>query len=506
MTVNLSNRIKNYEAKPYPIRLNRFKQNEASECNVSFRRGLAWTIAGQGSFFVIQFVGSVIIARLLSPYELGVYALALSITGVLNLIQSIGMSSYIVREPDLTADRVATAFTVNALISLALAAITACLALAGSILFKEASIRGVLFVLSATPIIGAVSIVPFAMLEREANFRLIAVAGVARNLIATIGTIALALAGWSYYAIAFGQVGASLTQSIIICVVARRHVSIRLSLRNWREVAAFGSQMIAITGVNDLASRASDFILGEFSGLSALGLYNIHGIMGRVAFAEMARLKRENTSLREFYTNVVEITTAVLWPIFGGLAVLSQPLIRLVYGHKWVDAALPFALLNIAALILTAVTITWEVFVACGETARQARFEFLRTLVVTGFFIVGCSISLQAAAAARIAAAVFTILLYRPHVERMTDTSLRDTAPIYLRSAFLTVLAVGPSIILTQRTSPDSITVAEITLTVLIGVFFWVCALAQLRHPLFKEARSFITRSLQSRKNTASKV
>jgi O-antigen/teichoic acid export membrane protein len=485
---------------------------------LSFKRGLAWTVAGQGSFFVIQFIGSVFIARLLSPYELGVYALALSITGVLNLIQSIGMSSYIVRERDLTPDRVATAFTVNALISLALAATTACLAFAGSFLFKEAAVRNVLLVMAATPIIGAISIVPFAMLEREANFRLISIAGVVRNLIATVGTITLALEGWSYYAIAFGQVGASLAQSIIICTVARRHINMRFSLRNWREVAAFGSQMIAITGVNDLASRASDFVLGKVSGLSALGLYNrasnvvnlfwdnIHGVMGRVAFAEMARLKREGASLRDFYKNVVEMTTALLWPIFGGLAVLSFPLIRLVYGPKWTDAALPFAFLNVAALVLTAVTITWEVFVACGETARQARFEFIRTLVVTAFFVAGCAISLQAAAASRIAAAIFTILLYRPHVERMTDTSLRDTGPIYLRSTFLTTLAVGPSAILIYNTDSVSITVLQIMIAVLIGVVLWMCALAALRHPLFREASSFLARALEARKSRASKA
>ena len=480
---------------------------------MGFRRGLAWTVAGQGVFFVIQFVGSVIVARLLSPYELGVYALAVAVTGVLNLIQSVGLGSYMVREPDLTPERIATAFTVNAAISLLLAAATAGLALAGSLISSDTGVRGVLLVLALSPLIGMLSVVPYAMLEREANFRLISVSGVMRSLVATIGTVALATAGWSYYAVAWSQVGASLVQAVMLCVVARRHVSWRLSLSGWREISRFGAQMIAITGVNNLAGRVSDLLLGKITGLIALGLYNrasnvnnlfwenIHLVMGRVAFAELARLKREGVSLRPFYLNAIEMMTASLWPLFTGLAVLAEPLIRLVYGQKWIDAASPFALLNLASVVLISITLTWEVFVACGETSRQARFEFVRTAVGTTFFAIGCSVSLKAAAAARVADALFSMFLYRPHLERMTDTSLRDTGPVYLRSGLLTALAVAPAVVLVMTTAPSAITLLQIGAAVVPGMVLWGGALVLLRHPLYQEGALFVKRRLQARRD-----
>ena len=220
--------------------------------------------------------------------------------------------------------------------------------------------------------------------------------------------------------------------------------------------------------------------------------------MGRVAFAEMARIKREGMSLRSFYLNVVEMTTALLWPTFAGLAVLSYPLIRLVYGARWIEAAGPFALLSISALILSAVTMTWEVFVACGETAKQAKFEFFRTGMGTIFFAIGCSISLEAAAAARIADALLTIILYRPHVERMTDTTLRDTGPIYLRSGLLTAMAVGPAAILTRVTPTTAISSGQISVAIFAGVGLWISALVFLRHPLFNEAFSILKRRMIS--------
>lgn len=482
---------------------------------MGFRRGLAWTIAGQGAFFIIQFVGSVVVARLLSPYELGVYALAVAVTGVLNLIQSVGLGSYMVREPELTPERIATAFTVNAAISLLLAAATAGLALTGSLISSDTGVRGVLLVLALSPLIGMLSVVPYALLEREANFRLISFSGVVRSLIATIGTVVLAMTGWSYYAVAWSQVGASFVQAVMLCVVARRHVSWRLSFSGWREISRFGAQMIAITGVNNLAARASDLLLGKITGLIALGLYNrasnvnnlfwenVHLVMGRVAFSELARQKREGMSLRPFYLNAIEMMTASLWPLFAGLAVLAEPLIRLVYGPKWINAAAPFALLNLASVVLISITLTWEVFVACGETSRQARFEFVRTAVGTTFFAIGCSVSLKAAAVARVADALFSIFLYRPHLERMTDTSLRDTGPIYLRSGLLTALAVAPAVVLVTITPSPAITVLQIVVAVVPGVVLWGSALGLLRHPLYQEGTLFVKRRFQARHDAA---
>lgn len=475
---------------------------------MGFKHGLAWTAAGQASFFVIQFVGSVIVARLLSPYEMGVYALALAIVGVLNLIQSIGLGSYLVREPDLTPERVATAFTVNAAISLLLSAITVALGIAGTFLANDPGIRGVLLVLAITPLVGIFSVVPTALLEREANFRLISITNVVRSIVATVGTVVLAYNGWSYYSIAFGQVGGSIVGTALLCMLARRHIHWRLSIAGWREVGRFGAQMIAITGVNSLAGRASDLMLGKITGIVALGLYNraanvnnlfwenLHLVMGRVVFAEFSRQKREGMSLRRSYLAISEMVIGSLWPLFTGLAVLSEPLIRLVYGDQWAGAAGPFALLALSAVVQLSITMTWEIFVACGETARQARFEIVRATVGTVFFAIGCTISLEAAAAARVADAAFSMLLYRPHLQRMTETSMADMGPIYLRSGLLTLLAVLPAGIMMTTGGDAAATLPFGTMlgAASAGVLLWGGGLVLLDHPLYREARSWIVK------------
>ena len=388
---------------------------------------------------------------------MGVYALASALVGALYIVQSFGMGSFIIREKELDPEDIRTAFTINAVISVALAA---------AILITWFITRGhgvnpgvsrVLLVLAVVPLTSIFEILPFAHLERAGRFKLLVVVGMARNLTSTSLTVACAFAGFSYMSLAYGQVAGSLVGVAVLNIVGREHVQLRLSLGNWRRLAQFGAQMLAINGVNSLAERLSDILLGQLLGLSALGLYNrsanvfrlfwdnLHLVIGRVLFVDLAQRKRNGESLRASYLSITQIMTATLWPMFIGLAILSRPLFRLVYGAKWVDAAIPFSLLAVAAVILISISMTWELFTLSGESGRQARIEFVRTGLGLVLFAFACLFNVIYAAAARVIEAAFSTAIYRRHVERMTETQFSDFLPIYARSGILTLLAVGPA-------------------------------------------------------------
>ena len=259
--------------------------------------------------------------------------------------------------------------------------------------------------------------------------------------------------------------------------------------------------MLAISGINGLFNRAGEFLLGRILGLDALGLYsrasglsgllwnNVHAVIGRVVFVDLAEISRRGVSLRDSYLRIVEIVTALLWPAFAGFAVLAGPLIRAVYGDKWLGAAWPLTMLSVASIVLVAITMTWEVFVLRRETGRQARFEVFRSAVGLVLFAAGCLVSLTGAAAARIVEALFSVVLYRPHLERMTGTTTRDFLPIYGRSLLLTIAATGPSVILmaSQRWSPET-PIGWVLAAIAAGMAAWLAMLGLLdRHPLAGE-------------------
>jgi O-antigen/teichoic acid export membrane protein len=468
---------------------------------MSYKRRLAWMGLSQACFFGVQFAGSVIVARLLTPYDMGVYAIAMAITGVLSILQAFGLNGFIVREPELSAHITRSVFTINLLLSIALSGLIAGLGPLGGRVLHEDGVRRVMLVLAALPLLAALEFLPATQLERAANFKAIALVNTGRTVTTQIVTVGLAFGGFSFMSLAFGQVAGAIFSIIAYTLVGRRHASFRIGFREWRRVLGFGLNMLAISGVNAIAARLSEALLGRLIGLSALGLYsrasnlnnlvwdNIHLVIGRVVFVDLAAQKRSGASLRATYLTIVEVLTALLWPAFAGLAIVSGPFILLVYGQKWVAAAHPLTMLSIAAILLVAISMTWELFVVSGETAKQARLEIVRAGAGFIMFTTGCLFGLTAAAAGRIGEAAFCIWLYRPHLDRMTQTHTSDFVGIYARSAALTLLTVAPAaIVMALHGGSEHTPLTLLGPAIGLGGLMWMAALHRMRHPLAIEA------------------
>ena len=478
---------------------------------MSVRRSLSWMILSQAGFFIIQFGGSVVLSRLLTPYEMGVYAAASALIGILSVLQAFGVALFVIREAEIDQATLSSAFTVNALLSLLLSLVIVALSSTGALLLHAPGVRQVMLVLAATPLIGIFEFLPAVRLERDGAFQPIAVVSLLRAAVTTSVTVALAVFGYGYMSFPYGAVLAATASAAAFMIVGRQHVSFRVGLTAWRHIVRFGLQQLAIQGINTIGGRAAEFILGRLLGLDALGLYgrasnlnnlvwtNIHMVAGRVLLVSLAEQHRKTGELRDDYLRIVEVMTAFLWPIFAGLAVLAGPLIRIVYGQAWIAAAPPFAALAVSAILLVSITMTWEIFVIKNETGRQARFEFIRTAFGFTMFIAGCFLSLTAAASARIAEAVFSILIYRPHIERMTSTRLSDYIWIYIRSGTLTLTACAPAICVMAiyRWSP-AVPLSWVFVAIAAGALLWALALRLTDHQLSREFGALWAKAVQT--------
>lgn len=461
---------------------------------------MAWMAGGQAAFFVLQFLGSVAIARLLSPYDVGVFAVAVAVVGLISVIQAVGLNSYIVREHALTPQTVSTTATVNWVLALAIAVAIVLAGLAGESLFRERGVRDVLLVIACVPLIGATAFVPTTMLERESNFRALALIRAASTALGLVLTVALALQGYRYMSFAYSQIVTAVLTNVTIIVVARKHLNFRLSLIGARTIAHYGVQMLAISGLATAATRSMEIVLGRVQGLAALGLYSrasgnhnmlwdsVHGIIGRVVFVDFARHAADGNSLRARYLKVLETITGLLWSLFGGVALLAGPIVTIIYGEAWAGAATPLALLCIASIVLTSVAMTAEIFVIRHETKRQVRIVFIRTIVGVSLFVAAAFHSLEAAAASRILDALFLQQLYRPHLGRMIDAQPSDFRRVYVRSGLAAMAACAPAAILmiVWRFS-TAVPFELLVLAVSSGAVLWLLTLRLCGHFLFEE-------------------
>lgn len=475
---------------------------------MSFRRSVVWMGASQGFLFILQFGTSVILARLLTPYEMGIYASAAAVIGVLGILQAFGIKTFIIREPTIDADLLASAFTINLLVSVFVGILVVGFSVTAGMVFREPGIRHVTLVLATIPLIGIFEFLPAARLERDSQFRLIAMMGLIRTGITSITIVALAVSGFSYMSMAWGQIVGAVASVVGFMIWGRQFVSYRLALAGWRQITVFGLQQLSIQGVSVLALRISDLLIGRLLGLSALGLYSrasnlvsllwysAQMILGRVILVDLAAHHRAGLDLRERYLRTVEVISALLWPSFGGFAILAGPVIYIVYGPAWIAAAPPLSLLAIASIGFISLGAAWDVLIICNHMSKMVRIEWTRSVVGLILFAIGSTFGLAPAAAMRLVESIIAVAMYLPAMESVTGARRSDFLRIFRRSATATVLCCSPAFILmTVYNWSPHVPVGLVAAVIVAGGVIWMGVLTLQDHPLSHEFRRVVAES-----------
>lgn len=467
---------------------------------MSIRKSLAWAFSGQAANAMIQFGGSVVIARLLSPYELGVYAISMAAIGIVQIFATFGIGTYLIREVKLSVETISTAFTINMLLALGLSAMLTGVSFITTPLLGEPHAGSVLRLVAIANLFGIVGFLPLALLQRDMRFKQLALVSTAGATIQTAGTIAFALAGTSYRSPAYAAICAAMATALLALVFGRRHTSYRWRIAGWRPITTFGLQIMSINGVGMLNGRLSDLLVGRLLGTAALGLYsrasslsnlmweNIYGTATRIAFVQLSQAYRDGGNWKETYLRGFAMISAVMWPAQLGLAVLSRPTIHLLYGERWMPAALPLSALMVAQCVGVAFGMNWELFVLRGETGRQGRYEVIRLILGLPIFAGGCLIGLTAAGCAKIADALIGVSLYYPHVRRLANLAAHEIPGVYAISGAVSVAAIVPALALMivyhwSATTPLPLVFAAVGL----GILLWLAAIVLVRHPLRDE-------------------
>ena len=471
---------------------------------MSIKTALSWTTSGQLLASGLQFASSVVLARVLLPEEVGVFAVGAAMTGILAVIQQLGLPALIIREEVVSRDLEATVFTINLIFSLIMAIMIAVVGSLADAIFGDSRVAPVMYVLALCPLVFSLSFLPAAHLERTGNFKLLAIASVVGAMATALCTIALLYLGVRYMSLAYAQLIGNTVTSILLIVFGRKFPTIVFGINYWRRVASFSLRIVLISGSNNISQRISELSLAKLAGLPALGLYNrassingliwwnVYAVIGKVYLVHFAQSYRQGQSLSPHYLETTSALVAILWPAYLGIALLSPYVLTVIYGPQWSTAAVALSLLCIASAIGLSVSLSSELFLATGNVDTQARLEIKRAIISTSLFVVGALISLEVAAATRIIDAALAVWLYRPHVKTMAGVTSKDLFSIYKVGSFLTIVALLPSAA-ASLFAPEALGhLAGLISAILAGVVFWVIGLQLVSHPLLSPFKRFI--------------
>ncbi len=210
------------------------------------RRALALSFLATNAATLISFASAMVIARVLTPAEIGVYSVASALVAVLHQIRSFGIANYLVQEVELTHDRIRTAFGWTLVTSWTLALVVLAASFPAAAFYGDPGVASVMKVLALNFLLAPFGGIAMALLGREMRFGARAVLEISSALALAGTSIALALRGFAYMSLAWG----SLAGIVVGIVVANAYRPAGLpwlpSFRDTRRVIRYGApSMIA---------------------------------------------------------------------------------------------------------------------------------------------------------------------------------------------------------------------------------------------------------------------
>ena len=317
---------------------------------------LRWSAAGRLVGQLGSWAITIYVIRILDPADYGLMGMASILMPFAALLNELGMIPALIQSPrvDDQLIRQLFGFVITSTILIFCVLFLAAPALAA--FFNEPRLTPITRVLAAAMVIGGVSAVPNALLERELQFRGISLVEFSSMIVGSLATLALAIEEFGVWSLVIGQVVATAAKTIGILAVSRFRLT---PLFGWSRLRSFFTFGANITGQRVLwhAYSSTDVLLiGKLLGDHALGVYSVafqlatlpvskvFGIVNRVAFPAYARLQHDNRQAADYFIASVKLTWFVFCPILWGLSSVSDEFVEVFMGRNWEEAGVVLAL------------------------------------------------------------------------------------------------------------------------------------------------------------------
>lgn len=340
-------------------------------------KGAAWMVLFRLVDRSIGIISTSILARLLLPADFGLVAMAMSIIALIELATAFSFEIALIQKPDPQREHFDTAWTLNILVALGGAVLTAALAYPAAAFYGDPRLAAVMFAIGAAWFASGFENVGTVNFRRKmdfaAEFRLMA----SKRMITFIVTMAAAITFRSYWALVIGMSTGKLAGVALSYLM--QPFRPRLSLTCSRELFSFSGWMLVNNMAAVVASRVPHFAVGRFFGAQSLGAYTVGSEISQIAHTELiapinralfpgySRLINDPAAFRRTCIDATAVILLIVLPVSIGVAVVADPIVRVLLGSQWGEAAPIIQILAVSGAAMAVSSNNVQVFLALGR-------------------------------------------------------------------------------------------------------------------------------------------
>lgn len=364
-----------------------------------FASGVFFTSIAKYSGLIIQIGITVVLARLLTPTDFGIVAIATVLIQFFATISEAGIGPAVIQKKDLSNSELESIFSFTLIIGLLLSIIFFSLSYTIAKYYNNEALVNICKWLSLMILFNSANIVPNSLLLKQKKFKIIAFRTIIIQLITGSLSIYTAYIGWGMYALVLSAVSSSFF--IFITNWFLNPLNLKYKWSCLKKISSYSVYQFGFNLVNYFSRNIDKILIGKYIGLSQLGYYeksyrlmmlplnNITSVLTPVVHPIFSELQEKKEEMLNKYLKLIKVMGLISFPAMTFLFFNAKELIYIFFGNQWEASVLPFKILSLTVALQVIHASSSGIYQAVNDTKGL----FITSLISAIIMIIGFLLS-----------------------------------------------------------------------------------------------------------------
>lgn len=363
--------------------------------------GFMWNAFQKYSVLGVTFFSSIILARLLTPYDYGCIGMLQIFIALATIMIDCGFGTALLQKKRPTQEDYSTIFYWNIFVSIISYIILFFAAPYISKFYKIDLLTSVLRVEGLILFINALKMVQSNILRKTFQFKSMAITVVISSVISIFTTIIMAYYGYGVWSLVMQQLLISFLPMIAFGFITKWKPLFHFSFKSFKELFGFGSFMFLSGIINTLADNVQGLLIGRFYTPTTMGYYakaktteglastGISQIIDSMALQLYSEVQDDLDTLRNILKRLTSTLAYITCPIIISLVLIAKPLFIIMYSERWVSCVPYFQVLAFAGIAVCLQSVNLQAIAAIGKSKTVFFWTLIKRMMNIGIIILG---------------------------------------------------------------------------------------------------------------------
>lgn len=452
---------------------------------------LFWKMMERTGVQGVQFIIQIILARILLPSDYGLIALIAIFITIANVFVQSGFNTALIQKKDANEEDFSSVFYLSLFIAIILYIVIFFVSPYIAHFYKTPEIKYVLRVLSITLIFGAFNSIQNAVIARKMEFKKLFVSSLGAIILSGIIGVLLAYRGLGVWTLVIQQLVNQLFITTILWFTVKWRPKLMFSYSRIKQLFSYGWKLLVSSLIDTLYMNLRSLIVGKIYSPSMLGYYNrgdqfpqlivsnINGSIQSVMLPTLSSEQDDKQKVKELVRRSIVTSSFLLFPMMIGLAVVGEPLIKIILTDKWLPCV-PFMQIFCLSYALWPIhTANLQAINALGRSDIFLKLEIIKKTIGIVILVISMFFGVYAIAIGTLVSGIISTFINSHPNLKLLNYSYKEQIKDIMPSLIISII-MGITIYPIKFVNNSAIVILIIQIIIGIVIYFGLAKLFKL--------------------------